>query len=298
MKIPSFDWMGRRRLWFGISLAVTLAGLLSFAVQGLNLSVDFSGGTLWNVRFEQPAGEDAIRDVLADQGVGDAVIQETVDGGGREFIIRTAPLQPGASDRIAAALRERVGAFTLVSLDEVSPTIGGEIRRNALIALTVAIVGMIIYMALRFEYRFALAAIAAVFHDVIVVLGIFSLLRLQVDATFVAAILTIFGYSVNDTVIVFDRIRENLRHAGREPLPALVNRSINQVLVRTLRTGVTTLIALFAIYLFGGETVRNFALALIIGILTGTYSSVAIASPIWLGWRLRDEARRNAAVAR
>lgn len=295
MRTFDFDWMGRRRLWFALSLAITLASLVSLAVQGLNFGVDFTGGVLWTLRFERPAGEGAIRAVLAEQGVQEAIVQSVADADGHEFIVRTPALPAGATDRIGAALRERVGPFTQLSLDEVSATIGAEITRNALIALAVAIAGMIAYMALRFEYRFALAAIVALLHDITVVIGVFSLFRLQVDASFVAAVLTIFGYSVNDTVVVFDRIRENLQHRRREPLAELVNRSINQVLLRTLRTGVSTLLALAAVFAFGGETIRNFALALIIGILTGTYSSVAIASPLWLLWRQRDELRRAAA---
>lgn len=295
MRTFRFDWMGRRRLFFALSAAITLASLVSLVVQGLNLGVDFTGGVLWTLRFERPASEGAVRDALAAAGVQDAVVQRVAEGGGREFIVRMPAQPPGALDRIADVLRQRVGEFTVLSLDEVSATIGAEIARNALIALAVAIAAMVAYLALRFEYRFAVAAIVALFHDILVVIGLFSLLRLQVDASFVAAILTIFGYSVNDTVVVFDRIRENLQHRRREPLTELVNRSINQVLLRTLRTGVATLLALAAIFAFGGETIRNFALALIVGILTGTYSSVAIASPLWLAWRQRDELRRAAA---
>lgn len=289
------DWMGRRRLFFGLSLALTLASLLSLAVQGMNLGVDFTGGVLWNLRFEQPTTEGALRDALQAEGVREAIIQRVAEGGGREYIVRMPPQPAGAIDALADALRDRVGPFTVLSLDEVSATIGGEIARNALIALAVAIAGMVAYMALRFEYRFALAAIVALVHDILVVLGVFSLFRLQVDASFVAAILTIFGYSVNDTVVVFDRIRENLQHRKREPLPELVNLSINQVLMRTVRTGITTLLALGAVFAFSGETLRNFALALIVGIVAGTYSSVAVAAPLWLGWRQRAELRRAAA---
>jgi len=294
--LPFMKW---RRAGLIASGLLTLVSVLAWIFLDLNYSVDFTGGSLWTLRFEQEAAEQDVRAAFAAGGMDDAVVQrvDSAQGAqGVEFVVRTRAVGEEGREAVQQALREQVGDFTLVSLDDVSPVIGSVLRANALWALAVAVAGMLIYITLRFEWRFAVTAIVGLIHDILIIIGLFAVTRLPVDATFVAAILTVFGYSVNDTIIVYDRIRENMAHYRRGQYVELVNDSVNQTLTRTINTSVTTLLVLAAVAILGGETTRPLAVAIMTGVVTGTYSTIFVCAALWLEWRLRAERRHQQAA--
>ncbi len=287
-----YDIVGRRKTWFAISAALVALAILTLAVRGLNLGIDFTGGTELNLEFERPVTPAEVRGVLTAYGLEASVIQ--VDRAhGEKVLIRTPPLEEATRASLFASLRQEVTPFRSAGVDMIHPLIGAELLREALLALAIAAAGMIVYIGLRFEFRFGLTGVLAIIHDVVVTLGAFSLLGLTISAAFVAAVLTIVGYSINATIVVYDRIRENLKDRRREGYAGVVNRSINETLMRAINTSLTTLLALVAIYLFGGKTIQEFALALIIGITCGTYSSVFIAGPLWCTWKEQAERARQ-----
>lgn len=287
-KVGRIDFIGHRSWFYAFSGTLILIGLVSLLFRGPNYSIDFTGGNAYTLRFSQPVAEDQLRAVLGQQGISNVVIR--VDRSDPDqAIVRTPYLDPEAEAKMLDTVKARFGEVEATSGDAVSPTIGGELVRNAVIGTILACLGILIYVAVRFEYRFATAGVLALVHDVLITTGIFSLFHLEVDSAFIAALLTIVGYSINDTIVVFDRIRDNLKRRGKETLEALANRSINETFVRSVNTSATAFLAITAIYLLGGATTRNFALALMIGIFFGTYSSICVATPIWLWWRKRDE---------
>ncbi|MGI6604325.1 MAG: protein translocase subunit SecF [bacterium] len=279
-----FDFVGRSRLWFALSAGVILVGLLALLLQGLNLGIDFQGGTLLQLRFDKAITIDAIRDVLAIHNLEKSYIQESDEG---TFIIRTRDLSDETRRDVLAALEDEIGSYQILRTERVGGVISAELRNNAYIALTISALLMLVYIALRFEFKFAVVGILALIHDVLVTVGLFALFRVEIDSTFVAAILTIVGYSINATIVIFDRIRENLKQSRKESLADLVNRSISETLTRSINTSATTLFAVVALLLFGGETTKVFALALFIGLISGTYSSIFLASPLWYLWRTK-----------
>ncbi len=283
MKIWGFS--KRRRTWFVLSLIMITVGLLSLAARGLNLGIDFVGGTRLELEFRESVTEGQIREVLAGYELGDAEIQ--LLGAERSTVsIRTMALPAGDERRrLFDELETLAGPFVIASLDEVMPIIGREIQQEGLVAVALASLAMVAYITYRFQLRFAVVALATALHDVVLTLGVFSLLWLEIDSAFVAAMLTIVGYSINDTIIIFDRIRENLKHRQRETLAQLVDMSISQTLSRSINTSATTLLAVSALLIFGSTTIRDFSLALMIGIAVGTYSSIFVASPLWLTWQ-------------
>ncbi|MEW6524054.1 MAG: protein translocase subunit SecF [Bacillota bacterium] len=289
--IKNLDFVGRRKTWFTISLVVIALGLVFLALpgKGLRLGIDFTGGLYLDLGFPQgdapSIGE--VRDVLAGQNLQTSVVQRSVTGD--SIIIRTPPMSNQERDVLLASLREQLPDFNLLQMEEVQPVIGRELTQRALLALLLASIGMVLYITIRFEFKFAICAIVALLHDALVSVGILSMLGTEVNSPFVAALLTIVGYSVNDTIVVFDRIRENAREREREPLPVVVNDSIRQTFSRSVNTSVTTLLAIGTILIFGGRTTRDFALALALGVMAGTYSSIFIASPLWTAWKLRDQ---------
>ncbi|MEW6546173.1 MAG: protein translocase subunit SecF [Bacillota bacterium] len=296
------DFIGRARLWMSISLALVVVGIASMVVGmatgrgALNFGIDFTGGTILDLKFEQPVDLGRVRNVVLGQGLGEAVIQQDQTDP-RVVLIRTRSLTPEARDALLGALEKDLGRHTVLRVEDVHGVIARNLIMQAVLAVLIALVGILIYLAFRFEHRFGVAAVLALFHDAIIVLGAFALFRVEVGAPFVAAVLTIVGYSVMDTVVVFDRIRENLKLKQRgQSFADVANLSINQVVGRSIKTSLTVFFAVMAVLLFGGKTTRDFALALAIGVISGTYSSIFIASPIWVWWREREErARRRAA---
>lgn len=297
-----FDFVGKRKLFFLISGVLLLAGILSLLIAGLNLGIDFVSGTRLDIQIDQPFTVEQARDVLEQQGIEDAQIR--VGGNDDNFAIVNVPMTLNNEQviNIREAFQAEYGEQVDLQEQVVSPVIGRELARNAVIALLLASVGICIYVAVRFEYRFAVAAILALFHDALFTVGMFSILQIEVDLTFIAAVLTIVGYSVNDTIVIFDRIREHLKVVKIkefQDLKDVVNVSIQETLVRSINTGITVLFTAAALFLFGGETIANFSLALLFGLTIGMYSSIFIASPLWATWKwasVQREKKRAAAA--
>jgi preprotein translocase subunit SecF len=305
-----------RSIWWTISAAIILSGIISMVISSQNPnikaplrpSLDFIGGTrLQLVRdcsqlgnCDKPIDINTVREVAKDQGLGDSSIQLISENGQENGItIRTKNLETEQRTNLQNALSEKIGAFDLQKnqIDSVGPTLGREIFRSGVLALVVSFTGITIYMSLRFQVDYAIFAIVALFHDILVTVGAFSILGLvagiEVDSLFIVALLTITGFSVNDTVVIYDRIRETLKINPDRPIADIVDDAVNQTLSRSINTTLTTLLTLTAIFLFGGETLRNFSLALIIGFLMGAYSSIFIASTLLTLWRERTGTIEN-----
>jgi len=311
-----FDWLSKRRLFIGISTLLMLAGLGSAVIrqaipggtEPFNLGVDFKGGTVVTTKFNQPTTAEAIRATLAQHGVPDAVIQPVTDKE-NTFLIKL-PLASAGAEQSQAEVelgRKKVGealnsigpekiAYEIIGTDAVGAVAGAQLRNKGIAATLAALVGILIYIAFRFEWSYGAAAVIAVFHDVLVTLGFFSIFQWEISLTVVAALLTLVGFSVNDTIVVFDRIRENRRLHRRDSLYKLTNDSINQTLSRTAITNGLVFLSVLAMVLFGGEVLRGFSLALTVGVIFGTYSSIAVASPIMVWWEQRLEASDRAAA--
>lgn len=294
----NIDFLGMRRVAFTISTLLVLVGVFATVqiVRGrANLGIDFAGGTSVQVRFEQPVELAKVRRAIAASGFPESELQQFV-GGRRLFIRVKSSGKPvtGTAAAIEEQLREAFSTnpFIVESSNEVGPVIGQELQEAALWAILISLLGIVSYIAWRFEFRFGIVATVATFHDVLVVLGVFFLLGNEITLLIVTALLTLAGYSLTDTVVVFDRIRENFRTRRRDSLAEMINASINQVLSRTIMTSLTTLLAILALFLLGGEVLRDFSLALMLGIVVGTYSSVFVASPLVYEWRMRG--RRQA----
>lgn len=279
------DWIARRRpdllrhsgRWLAGSAVVVGLAVAGIATRGLDYGLDFSGGQLLEYDTERPADLDQVRQKLAELGFPRAVVQASGDD---DVTIRTGQLGRGEVERIRSGVEEVAGPATILREEFVGPTIGDELRRKAAIALALALVAQLAYLAVRFRWTYGAAAVAAMFHDVVLLLGVFAWLGKEIDGVFVAALLTVIGYSVNDSVVVFDRIRELRRERRREPLRDVANDACLRTVPRTINTGLGALFILVALYLLGGETLRDFALALLVGIVVGTYSSVFTATPL------------------
>lgn len=287
--MTAMNIIGKRKIWYAISLVILLPGLVFLMLQGLNLGIDFVGGTVMQVKFEQQIAMDDLRNELNAQGLTNSKIQLMDDD---SYQIKTAELEQDAQDKVITALETELGTMELLKSELVGPSIGSELTRSGFIALGLAIILMIAYITYRFEMHFAIAGILALLHDVLIVVAVFAFLQLEVDSTFIAAVLTIFGYSINDKIVVFDRIRENLGSVKKEELAGLVNSSIKQSFTRSMNTSASTLILLLALFIFGGQTTKIFVLAMIIGIVAGTYSSLCIASPLWYEFKMHTKGKR------
>jgi preprotein translocase subunit SecF len=273
------DFMGRRK-YAAVLSALFIIGALTFLfTRGLSFGIDFTGGTLIEVAYPETAGLGGIRDVLEDVGFADAQVQHF--GTSRDVLIRIAPRADRASaelsEEVLAALKNADAAVEMRRVEFVGPQVGEELTEQGGLAVLYALIGILIYVALRFEYRFSVGAVAALVHDVIITLGVFSVLQVEFDLTVLAAILAVIGYSLNDTIVVFDRIRENFRKMRKGTPQQVMNTSINQTLSRTIMTSLTTLLVLTALFFLGGEIIHSFALALIVGVFIGTYSSIFVA---------------------
>ena len=297
--MPSFDIAGKRKIWFIISLLVIIPGIFSMVTRGFNFGIDFTGGTIIDLRFEQPVNITQIRDSLRPYGLDGSTIQlsgETSDvETSTDVMIRTVDLEENDRKAVMSSIRSEVGNYEVMREEKVGATIGSELIMNAVMALVISWVLIILYIAYRFEFRFGIAAVIALVHDILIVLTFFSFTQRQIDSSFVAALLTIVGYSINDTIVIFDRIRENLKLHFRRggDFNELVNRSVYQTLTRSLYTVFTVLFTTFALYFFGGETTKDFAFALLVGFASGCYSSIFIASPLWLTLRNWAEEKRH-----
>jgi preprotein translocase subunit SecF len=300
-KATNFPFMSTRKVWYGLSIALMVISIGSFFVRGLNLAVDFTGGVQVQAAFTQAADLDALRSGLASAGFKEPQAQNL--GSSREVVIRLAA-EPGQSGdairaRVEGVLHAIDAKADITSLEVVGPQVGDELRRGALVALAATLALIFIYIALRFHtWRLSVGAILAVLHDPILVLGAFSLSYTSFDLPVVSAMLAVIGYSLNDTVVVFDRIRERFETSRRlDPVVAL-DQSINQTLSRTIMTKVVTLIVVVALYLLGGPALKGFSEALIIGIVAGTYSSIYISSAIALDFGLKAEHLLPTAIKR
>lgn len=290
------DWLGKRKLFFAISIVLLGIGMASLLYKGeFRYGLDFKGGTVVTVKFAESVDIGAIRNVLPEASI--QAIQTTE---GSKFQIE---LGKAAEDEDASVGRQKVtaalemafpGKFTVEGSEGVSAKVGGDLRRGAVMATLWALIGILVYIALRFEWIYGAAAVFAVFHDTLVTLGFFSLFNYEINLTVIAALLTLVGYSVNDTIVVFDRVRENLKTRRRDDFEAILNDSINQTLSRTILTSGLTFLTVLALFIFGGEIINNFAFAMVVGIIVGTYSSVAVAAPLVL---IYTNARKPKAMA-
>lgn len=280
IRTTNIDFLGKRRLAYTLSIVLSIAAFVCVGVRGMNYSIDFTGGDIIEISYAQDIEINKIRDLLVAAGFGDAIVQRF--GGPRDFVVRIAP-KPSVSsitlsDQVVAALP---GAEKRRA-EYVGPQVGEELTEQGTLAMLYALLGILIYVALRFEFRFAIGAVVATIHDTIVVIGALSLFRINFDQTTLAAILAVIGYSLNDTVVVFDRMRENFRKMRNASAIEVANSAINQTLSRTIMTGFTTLLVLVALFFLGGESLRSFSLTLIIGIFIGTYSSIYVAGAVAL----------------
>lgn len=287
-KAPHYDFIRWRWHAAALSAAVILAGLGAIATRGLPLGIDFSGGTLVVVQFRQPTNEEAVRTALANIP-GDKVVQSFGDASENQVLVRLpqsaeaaegAALENTASNVVSRLQEAGLGEFEVLSTEVVGPVIGRDLQRKGIYATLASIVGITIYIAVRFRLAFAVGAIAATFHDILVTFAFLTFAGHELSLNVVAAILTITGYSVNDTIVIFDRVRENLRNRRREPLDQVVNTSVNQTLGRTIITAGTTFLAVLALYVFGGEVLHGFAFTMLVGIVSGTYSTIFIAAAL------------------
>ena len=313
----NIDWLGNRRVFIGVSVLLMLVGLGSAVFrqatgrQAFNLGVDFKGGTVVTARFKQRPNDDAIREALGKKGINDAVVQGVTDR--PDTVLIKVPLEGEGQDgraRVREALNDfgqesapateleadPNAAYKIVGTDAVGAIAGAQLRNKAIAVTLAALVGILIYIAARFEWTYGAAAVIAVFHDVLVTLGFFSIFQIEISLNVIAALLTLVGFSVNDTIVVFDRVRENRKLHRRDSLYKITNDAINQTLSRTVITNGLVFLSVLALVLFGGDVLRAFSLALFIGVVFGTYSSIAIASPIMVWWEQRLEAANRASA--
>ena len=291
--------MGRSKIWFVLSLLIIIPGIFCMFTKGFNFGIDFTGGTIMDLRFDNQVTLTQVREVMKSYNLDNATIQLSGEASNIEasadVMIRTADLEENERKEIMASLREQVGPYTVLREEKVGASIGGELIADAVMATVLSWVLIVIYVSYRFEWRFGLSAILALVHDILIVLSVFSFTQKQVDSSFVAAVLTIIGYSINDTIVIFDRIRENMKLHYRKggDLNELSNRSIYQTLTRSMYTVLTCLFTTFALYFFGGDTTKDFAFALLIGFFSGCYSSIFIASPMWVLLRNKFEVKHH-----
>ena len=295
----NFNFIGKRKIWFIISLAVIIIGVAGYFIRGgFNLGIDFLGGSLLEVEFEEEVNVAEVREVMTDSGYSSAIIQmvktELIQTESNRFIIRIKAKELGTTisteekNEILDSLDERIGLTGELLQDRaVDPGFSRVLINNALLAIGISIAGILIYIWIRFEFRFGATAILALFHDVLVTLGVYAILNREINTSTIAAVLTIIGYSLNDTIVVFDRIRENTPKTGKFGYSKVVNDSVNVTLSRSINTSLTTLFPVILLLILGTTALKDFALALAIGIISGTYSSMFFASPILVAWNNR-----------
>jgi len=274
------DFMGKRRLAMILSSVILVISLSALISKGLNFGIDFTGGTLIEVGYPESVELEPIRTALADAGFDSAQVQHF--GSSRDVLVRIAPQADKESAQLSeeaiAGLRQLNAAVEMRRIEFVGPQVGEELTEQGALAMIYALIGILIYIMVRFQWRFAPGAVFALVHDVLIIIGIFALFQFDFDLTVLAALLAVIGYSLNDTIVVFDRIRENFRKMRKGTPLDIINTSLNQTISRTLMTSITTLLVLISLFIFGGEVIHSFALALILGVVVGTYSSIYVAS--------------------
>ena len=304
-KNTNWDFFSQSKLWLGISALLLIGSLVSFLIQGLNFGIDFRGGTTIRTESAQSIDVAAYRQALSALELGDVTISEvfdpTFDADQNVAMIRIQAqegqeaVSAKTTNAALSVLQDVAPDIVFVSVESVGPKVSGELIQKAIIAVVLAIAAVLVYIWLRFEWQFAVGAVAALIHDVLLTIGVFSVVQIKLDLAIIAALLTIVGYSLNDTVVVFDRVRENLRKYKKKPLQEVLNLSINETLSRTVMTSVTTLLALIALFILGGDVIRGFVFAMIWGVIVGTYSSVFVASSTLLRLGVkRDWSKPNA----
>jgi preprotein translocase subunit SecF len=303
-KNPSYNFV--RWKWYAIAMSwiIILAGVAVIWTRGMPKGVEFSGGTIVIVQFDRQPNIDQVRAVLPGSGA-NAIVQQYGDPASRQVMIRlhTAGAESGGSlsasaDEVTGALkRANLGNFQVVGTEIVGPTVGQELQTRGTLATIFALAGILVYIAFRFQFSFAVGAVVATIHDLLITLAFLAFFRYDLSLNVIAAILTITGYSMNDTIVIFDRVRENMRSMRRDNLEHIINTAVNQMLDRTMITGGLTLLSVIALYFFGGEVLKGFAFTMIVGIITGTYSSVFIAAAIVLIWQGRAPVKTAPAAA-
>lgn len=295
-----FDIIGKRKIWYAISSLLIIASLFFMVTRGFNMGIDFTGGTIMDLRFEKAVNINDVRAVLNEYNLSNSTIQLSGESSSstesENVMIRTVDLEEQERKEVMAALTDKLGAYQVLREEKVGATMGTEIIMNAVYATIISWLLIIAYVSYRFEFKFGISAVLGLAHNVIIVLGAFALTQRQIDSSFVAALLTIIGYSINDTIVIFDRIRENLKLHFRKngDIVELVNTSIYQTMTRSIYTVSTVLFATFALYFFGGDTTKDFAFALLIGFFCGAYTSIFIASPLWVTFRRYSDKKRLA----
>ena len=281
----NLQFMKYRKLWMIISLVCVLASVGLLVTKGLNLSVDFTGGLVLQLKFDKHVEVSDIRSSLSAIGQGQATIQSYDNN---DVLIRCQAQDETVRRQLLDTLKKDFGGYTVLKIDKVGPVVGNELRTQAIISLLFAMAGILIYMAFRFKFRFGVAAVLSLAHDSLLMLGVYSLTGKEVSVSFIAAVLTVVGYSLNDSIVILDRVRENWSHVRSDGVVKLVDTSLNQTLSRTINTSLTTLLPVIAMYVFGGEVISNLAFAFLVGILVGTYSSIYVASSVVVEWYLRS----------
>ena len=295
-----FDIIGKRKIWYAISSLLIIASLFFMVTRGFNMGVDFTGGTIMDLRFEKAVNINDVRAVLNEYNLSNSTIQLSGESSSstesENVMIRTVDLEEQERKEVMAGLTDKLGAYQVLREEKVGATMGTELIMNAIYATIISWLLIIAYVSYRFEFKFGISAVLGLVHNVIIVLGAFALTQRQIDSSFVAALLTIIGYSINDTIVIFDRIRENLKLHFRKngDIVELVNTSIYQTMTRSIYTVSTVLFATFALYFFGGDTTKDFAFALLIGFFCGAYTSIFIASPLWVTFRRYSDKKRLA----
>ena len=278
----NFDFMSHRRLALTVSLVLVIASIILLLTRGLNLGIDFTGGNVIQVEFENRPEINGVRSVISGVVAREAMIQNFGEKG---IIIRTNEDTEESREAVIKALEKNFADMKVTGFEKVGPVVGGELRRQAIIGVSIALVAILIYITLRFQFKFAVVSVVPLVHDVIIALGFFSLTQLEIGSSFIAAILTIVGYSLNNTIIILDRIRENWGTLSKEGIVNLVNKSLNQTLARTINTTLTTLFPVIALCVWGGPVLMAFSYAMLVGMIAGTWSSMFVATGLLCEWQ-------------
>lgn len=279
MKNLNFDFVGKRKIWYAISIVIIIAGIVSMAIQGLNFGIDYTGGSYVQLTFEEDVTVEELRSLVSEHVDKTPTVQYDETNG--SFIVRTELTEESAVNELLGAIESEFGVYQIDRNELVGPTIGAELVQKAILALVIACACMLIYITVRFQFWFGVSSIIALIHDALIVLSIFSIFQLEISSSFIAAILTVIGYSINATIVLFDRVRESAPNFNKAEKMALVNDSISNTLARSVNTTITTLLTLFALFIFGGDTTKIFVLAMIVGITAGFYSSVFVSGSIY-----------------